>query len=171
MFELVYFLRLELRKGLALFCDTLDQLMRTPKVLQSVTVTFLGRISDAERVLMRGGVTIRADEYIKMRAKKWTFPWQILKDMDVQARNSQGVGSCELYSEHCALRFRVSGAPHSRPARNRLAACRAACGTWASPARAASRSCRLSQRTAPTSSPSASWQACPWCENGFPDAQ
>lgn len=87
IFELVFFGRLELRKGLALFCDTLDQLMRTPKVLQSVTVTFLGRISDTERILMRGGVTIRADDYIKERAKKWTFPWQILKDMDVQARH------------------------------------------------------------------------------------
>lgn len=35
---------------------------------------------------MRGGVRLRADEYIKERAKKWIFPWQILKDMDVQAR-------------------------------------------------------------------------------------
>ena len=26
------------------------------------------------------------DDYIKQRAKKWKFPWQILKDMDAQAR-------------------------------------------------------------------------------------
>lgn len=35
VFELVFFGRLELRKGLVLFCDTLDQLMRTPKVRAS----------------------------------------------------------------------------------------------------------------------------------------
>jgi hypothetical protein len=35
---------------------------------------------------MEGGVRVRTDEYIKQRAKKWKFPWQILKDMDTQAR-------------------------------------------------------------------------------------
>lgn len=28
----------------------------------------------------------KCDEYIKQRSKKWKFPWQILKDMDAQAR-------------------------------------------------------------------------------------
>jgi hypothetical protein len=45
------------------------------------------------------------DEYIKQRAKKWKFPWQILKDMDTQARydyllggNRLAVGLCTLNS-------------------------------------------------------------------------
>jgi hypothetical protein len=51
-------------------------------------VTFLGRLPDAmeERMMMRGGLRVKMDDYIKQRAKKWKFPWQILKDMDAQAR-------------------------------------------------------------------------------------
>mmetsp|Transcript_34697 Transcript_34697/g.66267 ORF Transcript_34697/g.66267 Transcript_34697/m.66267 type:complete len:1019 (-) Transcript_34697:294-3350(-) len=86
--EVVFFGRLELKKGLVLFCDTLDQLSRDPAAMEGIKVTFLGRIPEAaeERLMMRGGVRAKCDEYIKQRSKKWKFPWQILKDMDAQAR-------------------------------------------------------------------------------------
>jgi len=53
---------------------------------QGIKVTFLGRIPEAaeERLMMRGGVRAKVDEYIKQRSKKWKFPWQVLKDMDAQ---------------------------------------------------------------------------------------
>jgi hypothetical protein len=49
-------------------------------------VTFLGRLPEAmeERLMMRGGLRVKMDDYIKQRANKWKFPWQILKDMDAQ---------------------------------------------------------------------------------------
>ena len=59
-----------------------------PYNLEGVKVTFLGQLPDSidEKLTMKGGVRVRTDEYIKQRAKKWKFPWQILKDMDTQAR-------------------------------------------------------------------------------------
>lgn len=55
--EVVFFGRLELKKGLVLFCDTLDQLSRDPAAMEGIKVTFLGRIPEAaeERLMMRGG--------------------------------------------------------------------------------------------------------------------
>ena len=49
-----------------------------------------------EKLTMKGGVRVRTDEYIKQRAKKWKFPWQILKDMDTQARYDYLLGGNRL---------------------------------------------------------------------------
>ena len=105
--EIVFFGRLELRKGLVLFCDALDQLGRehagsdmsraagassrgsvAGDPLGGVSVTFLGKQPDttSERLLMRGGVRAKVEEYIKQRSLKWRFRWQVLGDMDAQAR-------------------------------------------------------------------------------------
>jgi len=86
--ELVFFTRLELKKGLVLFCDTMDQLSLNPADMEGVKVTFFGRLPEtaSERLMLKGGVRAKTDEYIKQRSKKWKFPWQILKDMETQAR-------------------------------------------------------------------------------------
>ena len=87
--ELVYYGRLELRKGLVNFCDALDRLAKQADELPGFSVTFLGRIdhSSAEFSLP-GHLKARAEDYIASRARKWGrgFRWQILKDMDAQAR-------------------------------------------------------------------------------------
>lgn len=98
--ELVFFTRFELRKGIVLFCDLLDQLaLRGKKAdMEGVKVTFLGQLPESanEKLTMKGGVRVRTDEYIKQRAKKWKFPWQILKDMDTQARYDYLLGGNRL---------------------------------------------------------------------------
>ncbi|HXT71022.1 MAG TPA: glycosyltransferase [Vicinamibacterales bacterium] len=70
--ELVFFGRLETRKGLDLFCDALDQLTR--QGLTPERVTFLGKSS-----------TIGAessDEYLARRSKAWPFAWRVDKSLD-----------------------------------------------------------------------------------------
>ena len=69
---ITFFGRLEERKGIALFCDALDRLVRLnpPKF----TVNFLGKIA---RVAGRD-----AASYIQDRAKHWPFDWQIISDRD-----------------------------------------------------------------------------------------
>eukprot|EP00899_Mesostigma_viride_P005769 jgi/Mesvir1/15193/Mv06430-RA.1 len=86
--EIVFFGRLELRKGLVMFCDALDRLSRVPADMEGIKVSFLGRISSSaeEKLTLRGGVKARTDEYIKQRSRQWKFPWQVLRDMDAQAR-------------------------------------------------------------------------------------
>jgi GT2 family glycosyltransferase/glycosyltransferase involved in cell wall biosynthesis/Tfp pilus assembly protein PilF len=71
--ELVFFGRLEVRKGLVLFCDALDKL-KYDSELRSLRITFLGKLSN---VLGRPG-----DEYLRARAKEWPWPWQIIADRD-----------------------------------------------------------------------------------------
>jgi glycosyltransferase involved in cell wall biosynthesis/GT2 family glycosyltransferase len=70
--ELVFFGRLEERKGVGLFCDALDQIARIGR--DTFTVTFLGK---AAMVDGRDGV-----EYIRERARRWSFEWQTLTDRD-----------------------------------------------------------------------------------------
>jgi O-antigen biosynthesis protein len=70
--EIVFFGRLETRKGLALFCDALDLLENETDLI--FTVSFLGkrsRVGDVE-----------AGEYIAGRASRWSFPWRIVDNLD-----------------------------------------------------------------------------------------
>jgi len=69
--ELVFFGRLETRKGAALFCDALDRLPAdAAKKIQAVY--FLGRERDVEGVPAR--------EYLRRRAQHWTWKTEILSD-------------------------------------------------------------------------------------------
>ncbi len=66
--EIVFFGRLEMRKGLKLFCDALDELCAAP-LMRDFEVTFLGK-----ETLMYGRSSI---SYISERAKRWSMPWRI----------------------------------------------------------------------------------------------
>jgi O-antigen biosynthesis protein len=70
--ELVFFGRLESRKGLVLFCDALDQLQRDYE--GPLRITFLGRHAEVEGR--------RSRDYISERARSWPWPWQVLSDLD-----------------------------------------------------------------------------------------
>src|SRR5262249_16861114 len=67
---ITFFGRLEQRKGIALFCDALDRLVRLnpPKF----TVSFLGKAAKV------GGRD--ATDFIEDRAKHWPFEWRIISD-------------------------------------------------------------------------------------------
>lgn len=73
--NLVFFGRLEARKGIGLFCDALDLL--NDANWPNFDVTFLGKNG---RVAGRDGVN-----FIRARAKKWTFPYRILTDYSREA--------------------------------------------------------------------------------------
>jgi O-antigen biosynthesis protein len=66
--EIVFFGRLEIRKGLKLFCDALDQLSAGP-VAQELQITFLGKETQ-----IYGHSSI---SYICDRSKQWSMPWRI----------------------------------------------------------------------------------------------
>ncbi|WP_018291151.1 glycosyltransferase [Verrucomicrobium sp. 3C] len=69
--ELVFFGRLDSRKGVPLFCDALDRLAEAGQN-RLERITFLGHI---------GVVDGRnAREYLEDRAHRWPWPWQILSD-------------------------------------------------------------------------------------------
>jgi glycosyltransferase involved in cell wall biosynthesis len=73
--ELVFFGRLEARKGLKLFCDALDRLL----VLLGPDgvypgVTFLGKDSRMHGKPSR--------DYLKGRASRWPFEWRMVSDRD-----------------------------------------------------------------------------------------
>jgi O-antigen biosynthesis protein len=69
--ELVFFGRLETRKGAALFCDALDRL--PAEVARKIkVVSFLGR-----EALVDG---VAGGEYIQRRAKRWTWKTEIISD-------------------------------------------------------------------------------------------
>lgn len=82
--ELVFFGRLEYRKGLKQFCDAIDRLANSKS--QPTMVTFLGKFSRM------------ADEhsafYIARRSSKWSFPTQIRSKFDQSEANRylQGPG-------------------------------------------------------------------------------
>jgi GT2 family glycosyltransferase/glycosyltransferase involved in cell wall biosynthesis len=67
--ELVFFGRLEVRKGLALFCDALDRLATSDRP-SPFSVTFLGKPAavDGEP----------AGDYLRRRGERWPFPWNTL---------------------------------------------------------------------------------------------
>jgi glycosyltransferase involved in cell wall biosynthesis len=64
--ELVFFGRLEPRKGLHLFCDALRRM--NLHGLKPFRVTFLGKV----------GARFNGREFIEQSAAHWKFPWQIL---------------------------------------------------------------------------------------------
>ncbi len=77
--EIVFFGRLETRKGLILFCDAIDQLNKDTNFMQShadVTISFLGKKSVVEG--MGSGA------YIESRSGGWRWPWKIVDDLDHQ---------------------------------------------------------------------------------------
>jgi len=73
--ELVFFGRLETRKGLDLFCDAMDRL--TARGVTPPQVTFLGKVASVEG--------IPSDEYLRRRSARWTFPWRIESGLDRDA--------------------------------------------------------------------------------------
>jgi glycosyltransferase involved in cell wall biosynthesis len=74
--DLVFFGRLEGRKGLALFCDALDRLVTVET--GPFRVTFLGKDGTIEG---RSGF-----DYVGQRARTWKFPWHTITSYDnVQA--------------------------------------------------------------------------------------
>jgi GT2 family glycosyltransferase/glycosyltransferase involved in cell wall biosynthesis len=70
--ELVFFGRLEVRKGLKMFCDALDEL----SVSEDIIVTFLG----SQSITTIEG--LQAVEYIESRAANWKFFWKVVADTD-----------------------------------------------------------------------------------------
>jgi O-antigen biosynthesis protein len=69
--EIVFFGRLEPRKGLILFCDALDRLIASKEL--GFSVTFLGK-----SIQFMG---ISSEEYIHERSKKWPWDVKILNDL------------------------------------------------------------------------------------------
>jgi O-antigen biosynthesis protein len=67
--EIVFFGRLEIRKGLKLFCDALDELSARPGV-SPFEVSFLGKETQ-----LYGRSSIG---YISDRSKKWKMPWRLI---------------------------------------------------------------------------------------------
>jgi len=70
--ELVFFGRLETRKGLDVFCDALDRLVSRGVAVPCVT--FLGKPATV------GGVP--SETYLGQRAERWPFRWQIVGERD-----------------------------------------------------------------------------------------
>lgn len=73
--ELVFFGRLETRKGLELFCDALDRLVRSG--VQIPAVTFLGKPASVSGM--------PSETYLKARGVSWPFPWKIVSGLDRHA--------------------------------------------------------------------------------------
>jgi glycosyltransferase involved in cell wall biosynthesis len=72
--EIVFFGRLETRKGLELFCDAMDLLVSDRGVGQLRLVTFLGRSSETRRGVDGVG-------YAQQRARHWPWSCQVLSDL------------------------------------------------------------------------------------------
>ncbi|MEK0085644.1 glycosyltransferase [Benzoatithermus flavus] len=73
--ELVFFGRLEERKGLGLFCDAMDRL--APTLDRQVEVTFLGKPG---QIHGQPGPAFAAE-----RAEAWGLPWRVITDLDRDA--------------------------------------------------------------------------------------
>jgi len=71
--ELVFFGRLETRKGIELFCDALDRVAREPE-FKNVRITFMGKPATVS------GRESRA--YIRQRADAWPWQWSVVSDLD-----------------------------------------------------------------------------------------
>jgi glycosyltransferase involved in cell wall biosynthesis len=69
--EIVFFGRLEIRKGLKLFCDALDELC-ADRMKRGLEVTFLGKETE-----LYGRSSIG---YISDRSKAWSVPWHIISN-------------------------------------------------------------------------------------------
>jgi O-antigen biosynthesis protein len=70
--EIVFFGRLEERKGLRIFCDAVDRLVG--QNVPDFSVTFMGRVMTIDGR--------SAADYIAERGRRWPFAWQIISDMD-----------------------------------------------------------------------------------------
>jgi glycosyltransferase involved in cell wall biosynthesis len=97
--ELVFFGRLEVRKGLFVFCDALDRLQAND-LPAGFSVTFLGRPTDL--------ADTRTDVVVKKRAKKWPFPVRLRTSCDHAEGLSYLRGSGRLavmpsLTENCPL--------------------------------------------------------------------
>jgi GT2 family glycosyltransferase/glycosyltransferase involved in cell wall biosynthesis len=71
--EIVFFGRLEVRKGLVLFCDALDRLKADP-AMQDVKITFLGKITQVQNT--------KGEDYLANRARKWPWETTVISDRD-----------------------------------------------------------------------------------------
>lgn len=71
--ELVFFGRLELRKGIVAFCDALDELAAAGGP-RDLSVTFLGKQVDLGKEL--------SGTYLKRRARRWPWPVRVLDGLD-----------------------------------------------------------------------------------------
>jgi O-antigen biosynthesis protein len=69
--ELVFFGRLESRKGLKIFCQALTKLEKDGGV--GCKVVFLGKLNLGN---------FDAESYLKTQATNWSFPWEIITDYD-----------------------------------------------------------------------------------------
>jgi glycosyltransferase involved in cell wall biosynthesis/GT2 family glycosyltransferase len=69
--EIVFFGRLEIRKGLKLFCDAVDELC-ADRVTRTFQVTFLGKETQ-----LYGRSSIG---YISDRSKAWSVPWHLVSN-------------------------------------------------------------------------------------------
>lgn len=69
--ELVFFGRLESRKGLKIFCQALTKLEKDGGV--GCKVIFLGKLNLGN---------FDAESYLKSQAQHWSFPWEIITDYD-----------------------------------------------------------------------------------------
>jgi glycosyltransferase involved in cell wall biosynthesis/GT2 family glycosyltransferase len=66
--EIVFFGRIEMRKGLKLFCDAIDELCE--QGLEGYEITFLGKET---QIFGRSSIGYLAD-----RARRWTVPWHVV---------------------------------------------------------------------------------------------
>src|ERR1700730_12438564 len=69
--EIVFFGRLELRKGLKLFCDAIDDLCAS-SANPEFEISFLGKET---QIYGRSSIG-----YISDRSKKWTAPWRLISN-------------------------------------------------------------------------------------------
>lgn len=72
--ELVFFGRLEVRKGIVLLCDALDLLTGRKDLPPDLSITFLGKPTPIDG--------LPADAYIEQRAARWPWAHQLLPDKD-----------------------------------------------------------------------------------------
>jgi O-antigen biosynthesis protein len=70
--EVVFFGRLEVRKGLVLFCDALDVLAEEGG-LHGISIAFLGK-----QAVVLGA---RAKDYLKGRSRYWPWDWRVLDSL------------------------------------------------------------------------------------------
>ncbi len=74
--EIVFFGRIEPRKGLLVFCDAIDRLSRT--LTSDTKITFLGKTREGEY----------GKDLLSQRFRKWEARWQVIDDLDTfQARD------------------------------------------------------------------------------------
>lgn len=72
--EIVFFGRLEYRKGLHIFCDAMDILIREGQARVPSKITFMGKYG--QRIPTHPDTSI--PDYIRLRAANWPIEWKIL---------------------------------------------------------------------------------------------